>query len=95
MKPIRHLLLWVLIILTGNAIFHSCGKEETTCRMIVKTSSLASVMATTSSTTSVLSSSYNPGHGNFIVISAYSAGDWLVSPNDNLWQGVSGIKSIS
>lgn len=46
----------------------------------------------TSGTTTTLSSSDKPGHGNFI----YGMGsplDWRDLQNDNLWQGVSGINN--
>jgi hypothetical protein len=43
----------------------------------------------TSATTSSLSSSDSPGHGNFIIGSS----DWRSSQNDNLWQGVNGINN--
>ncbi len=33
-----------------------------------------------------------PGHGNFIIVNA-SPYDWLSTPNDNLWQGVSGVNN--
>jgi len=46
----------------------------------------------TSTTTTTLSSSYTPGHGNFIItnISPY---DWLSPQNGNLWQGSGGINN--
>jgi uncharacterized protein (TIGR02145 family) len=44
----------------------------------------------TSGTTSTLSSSDNPGHGNFII---NSSSDWRNPQNDNLWQGVSGTNN--
>ena len=43
----------------------------------------------TSATTATLSSSDQPGNGNFIT----SSGDWRSSNNDNLWQGVSGLNN--
>ncbi len=45
-----------------------------------------------SSTTTVLSSSDYPGHGSFI-LAPDSPGDWRSTPNNNLWQGVSGINN--
>jgi uncharacterized protein (TIGR02145 family) len=44
----------------------------------------------TSPTTSTLSTSDNPGHGNFITVGS-SPYDWRSPQNDNLWQGVNGI----
>ena len=46
----------------------------------------------TSATTSNLSSTDNPGHGNFI-LAPNSPYDWRSPQNDNLWQGVSGINN--
>jgi uncharacterized protein (TIGR02145 family) len=46
----------------------------------------------TSQTTSTLSSSDTPGHGQFITTSS-SSDDWRSSQNDNLWQGVNGINN--
>ena len=46
----------------------------------------------TSSTTSTLSSTDVPGHGDFITISA-SPNDWRNPQNDNLWQGVNGTNN--
>jgi uncharacterized protein (TIGR02145 family) len=46
----------------------------------------------TSGTTTTLSSSDTPGHGNFILVSA-SPYDWRSPQNDNLWQGVSGTNN--
>ena len=43
----------------------------------------------TSAITATLSSSDQPGNGNFIT----SSGDWRSSKNDNLWQGVSGLNN--
>jgi uncharacterized protein (TIGR02145 family) len=48
--------------------------------------------ARTSGTTATLSSTDDPGHGNFILTSA-SPNDWRSPQNDNLWQGVSGINN--
>jgi len=42
-----------------------------------------------SATTSTISSSYNPGHGNFIL--AFS--DWLNPENPDLWSGAEGINN--
>jgi len=46
----------------------------------------------TSPTTTTLSSSNVPGHGNFITSSS-SPYDWLFGQNGNLWQGVHGINN--
>ena len=46
----------------------------------------------TSSTTSTLSSSDTPGHGDFITVNA-APNDWRNPQNDDLWQGVSGINN--
>ena len=46
----------------------------------------------TSGTTSELSSSDTPGHGDFI-LAPDSPYDWRSTQNDNLWQGVSGINN--
>ncbi len=46
----------------------------------------------TSGTTTTLSSSNTPGHGNFIIVGS-SPSDWRSPRNDNLWQGVSGINN--
>ena len=43
----------------------------------------------TSPTTTVISSSIIPGHGDFIYTKD-NGGDWLTTPNSNLWQGVDG-----
>jgi len=43
----------------------------------------------TSGTTSTLSDTDTPGHGDFIL----SSGDWRSSQNDNLWQGVDGVNN--
>ena len=45
-----------------------------------------------SGTTSTLSSSDTPGHGDFILNSSYPY-DWRSPQNDNLWQGVNGINN--
>ena len=45
----------------------------------------------TSATTSTLSSIDQPAHGDFI-LAQYSPYDWRSPQNDNLWQGVNGIK---
>lgn len=47
----------------------------------------------TSGTTTTLSSSNSPGHGNFILTSSSPPYDWRSPQNDNLWQGVSGINN--
>ena len=46
----------------------------------------------TSGTTTTLSNSDTPGHGNFILASG-SPNDWRSPQNDNLWQGVNGINN--
>jgi uncharacterized protein (TIGR02145 family) len=46
----------------------------------------------TSATTATLSSSDNPGHGNFI-LAISSPYDWRSPQNGNLWQGVSGTNN--
>jgi len=46
----------------------------------------------TSGTTSTLSNTNPPLHSNFI-INTTSPYDWLISPNVNLWQGVSGTNN--
>ncbi len=46
----------------------------------------------TSNTTSTLSSSDTPGHGNFI-LAPNSPYDWRNPENDNLWQGISGTNN--
>ena len=46
----------------------------------------------TSGTTSTLSSSDTPGHGNFI-LAPDSPWDWRSPQNDNLWQGVNGTNN--
>ncbi|MEN8135887.1 MAG: hypothetical protein ABFS18_10195 [Thermodesulfobacteriota bacterium] len=46
----------------------------------------------TSATTTTLSSSDAPGHGDFILAPS-SPYDWRSPQNDNLWQGVSGINN--
>ena len=45
-----------------------------------------------SGTTSTLSSSDQPGHGSFI-LATDSPWDWRTPQNNNLWQGVNGIKN--
>jgi hypothetical protein len=47
----------------------------------------------TSGTTATLSSTDQPGHGNFIITGQFSTGEWLIPTNDNLWQGVSGVNN--
>jgi len=46
----------------------------------------------TSGTTTTLSTTDTPGHGNFIV-STNILSDWRSPQNDNLWQGVDGINN--
>jgi uncharacterized protein (TIGR02145 family) len=45
-----------------------------------------------SDTTSTLSDSDAPGHGDFI-LSEYDPGDWRSTSNDDLWQGVNGANN--
>ncbi|MGE4541907.1 MAG: hypothetical protein AB7D35_11655, partial [Bacteroidales bacterium] len=45
-----------------------------------------------SGTTSTLSNSDTPGHGNFITVTS-SPYDWRSPQNNNLWQGVSGTNN--
>ena len=47
----------------------------------------------TSSTTSSLSSTDQPGHGNFITSNSGANWDWRSPQNTNLWQGVNGINN--
>jgi hypothetical protein len=46
----------------------------------------------TSATTTTLSSSDQPGNGNFI-LSPNAPNDWRSPQNDNLWQGVNGVNN--
>jgi hypothetical protein len=46
-----------------------------------------------SPTTTILSSTDQPGHGNFILEPTFSPGDWRSPQNINLWQGVNGINN--
>ena len=46
-----------------------------------------------SSTTITLSSTNQPGHGDFITSSSSADYDWRSSQNDNLWQGVNGTNN--
>ncbi|PKG42564.1 hypothetical protein CXF67_09590 [Psychroflexus sp. MES1-P1E] len=46
----------------------------------------------TSATTTTLSSSDDPGHGDFILAPS-SLNDWRSPQNENLWQGVNGINN--
>ena len=46
-----------------------------------------------SATTTTLSSTDQPGHGNFIVVAYNSPCDWRSPQNINLWQGVNGINN--
>jgi len=45
-----------------------------------------------STTTTTLSSTNTPSHGNFITVSS-SPNDWRSPQNDNLWQGVNGVNN--
>ena len=47
----------------------------------------------TSPTTATLSSTDQPGHGDFITNSSSSPYDWRSPQNDNLWQGVNGVNN--
>ncbi len=47
----------------------------------------------TSGTTTTLSSTDIPGHGNFIITKDLWQGDWRNTVNNNLWQGVNGINN--
>ncbi|MBT9141607.1 MAG: hypothetical protein DDT30_02208 [Dehalococcoidia bacterium] len=47
----------------------------------------------TSATTSVLSTTDNPGHGNFILSPDLHPWDWRSPQNPNLWRGVAGINN--
>ena len=47
----------------------------------------------TSPTTTTLSNSDVPGHGNFITVYNYPT-DWRSPQNNNLWQGVNGINNV-
>ena len=46
-----------------------------------------------SATTSTLSSTDDPGHGDFITSNSGNDYDWRSPQNDNLWQGVNGINN--
>lgn len=46
----------------------------------------------TSTTTSTMSNSDTPGHGNYITNTVYPT-DWRSPQNDNLWQGLNGINN--
>lgn len=46
-----------------------------------------------STTTTTLSTSDQPAHGNFIRITNGAPNDWRSGQNDNLWQGVNGINN--
>jgi uncharacterized protein (TIGR02145 family) len=46
----------------------------------------------TSDTTSTLSTTDQPGHGNFILVPS-SPYDWRIPQNSNLWQGVNGVNN--
>jgi uncharacterized protein (TIGR02145 family) len=46
----------------------------------------------TSGTTTVLSTTDQPGHGDFILVSN-SSYDWRSGQNNNLWQGVNGVNN--
>jgi uncharacterized protein (TIGR02145 family) len=46
-------------------------------------------LRTNASTTSTLSTTDSPGHGDYIL----NSGDWRSPSNDNLWQGVNGVNN--
>ena len=46
-----------------------------------------------SGTTSTLSSTDTPGHGDFITSSSGTSWDWRSPQNDDLWQGVNGVNN--
>jgi hypothetical protein len=46
-----------------------------------------------SATTTTLSSSDQPSHGNFIIAPTNPQWDWLSPQNSNLWQGVNGVNN--
>ena len=46
-----------------------------------------------SPTTTTLSSTDQPGHGNFIVVAPNLPYDWCSPQNNSLWQGVNGINN--
>jgi uncharacterized protein (TIGR02145 family) len=46
-----------------------------------------------SATTTILSSSDQPNHGNFIIAPTNPQWDWLSTPNSSLWQGVNGLNN--
>jgi uncharacterized protein (TIGR02145 family) len=46
-----------------------------------------------SATTTTLSSTDQPAHGNFILVSGSIPGDWRNPQNNNLWQGISGVNN--
>jgi hypothetical protein len=47
----------------------------------------------TSTTTSILSSSDQPSHGNFILYPVVDFMDWRSPQNSNLWQGINGVNN--
>jgi uncharacterized protein (TIGR02145 family) len=47
----------------------------------------------TSATTTTLFITGNQANGNFILPNNNNSGDWRSTPNDNLWQGVSGVNN--
>ena len=47
----------------------------------------------TSGTTTTLSDSDTPGHGDFILVPEVGPLDWRLPQNDDLWQGVSGVNN--
>ena len=47
----------------------------------------------TSGTTTTLSDSDTPGHGDFIIVDEMGTLDWRSTQNDDLWQGVTGINN--
>ncbi|MFH2124410.1 MAG: carbohydrate-binding protein [Pseudomonadota bacterium] len=47
----------------------------------------------TSGTTPTLSSAVDPGHDDFIITGGVSPNDWLILPDNTLWQGESGTNN--
>lgn len=65
------------------------GRASDGHQTMVWTSSTTSDGAEQANETTTLSSTDTPGHGDFITGSS----DWRSTPNDNLWQGVSGTNN--
>ncbi len=47
----------------------------------------------TSGTTTTLSDTDTPGHGDFIIVSEMGSLDWRSTQNDDLWQGLNGVNN--